>query len=99
MSDAAYDRQPWHLDRRVPVALILAIAVQTASAIWWAASQNARVTALEEWRADSKGVAADIATIRANIQAIQGDIQDVKDRLRDGKIDYNMREQFHEQQR
>jgi cold shock CspA family protein len=36
--------EPWHLDRRVPVALILTIAVQTAAAIWWAASVSATLS-------------------------------------------------------
>lgn len=44
----------WHLDKRVPVALIFAIMVQTATAVWWAAGQDAmtenherRLSALE----------------------------------------------------
>lgn len=35
--------EPWHMDKRVPVALIVAIAIQTAGAIWWASSINERV--------------------------------------------------------
>lgn len=37
----------WHLDRRVPITLVLAIGVQTTAAVWWAASINARVAAAE----------------------------------------------------
>lgn len=33
----------WHLDKRVPVALIVAIMVQTGTAVWWAAGQDATV--------------------------------------------------------
>lgn len=36
------DKQ-WHLDKRVPVALIFALLVQTAGAFWWAASIQERV--------------------------------------------------------
>ena len=37
----------WHLDKRVPVAIIFAIFAQTAGAIWWAASIQGRVAANE----------------------------------------------------
>ncbi|MBI1274222.1 MAG: hypothetical protein GC131_09105 [Alphaproteobacteria bacterium] len=32
-------RGGWHLDRRVPLALILAIILQTFTAVWWASAQ------------------------------------------------------------
>jgi septal ring factor EnvC (AmiA/AmiB activator) len=34
---------PWHLDKRVPLALILALLVQTAGMVWWAATISSRV--------------------------------------------------------
>lgn len=37
----------WHADRRIPIAMILAIVIQTASIIWWAAGINGRVGTLE----------------------------------------------------
>lgn len=37
----------WTLDRRVPVALILTMALQIATAVWWASSMNSRMNALE----------------------------------------------------
>ena len=30
----------WHVDRRVPIALIVTILIQTGAAIWWASSVN-----------------------------------------------------------
>lgn len=32
----------WHLDRKVPVAIILSLVVQTAGLVWWAASLSGR---------------------------------------------------------
>ncbi len=46
MSDDT-ERQ-WHLDRRVPLAIIVAIGFQTAGATWWAATLNERVAQLEQ---------------------------------------------------
>jgi len=34
---------PWHVDRRVPVALIVTILLQSAAAVWWAASVDGEV--------------------------------------------------------
>lgn len=38
----------WHLDKRVPIALIVMIFVQTSGMIWWAATTSARVDELEK---------------------------------------------------
>lgn len=40
----------WHLDRRVPLALILAIGMQTAAGVWFAATMNQRLNTLEQAR-------------------------------------------------
>ena len=41
----------WHLDKRVPIALILALGLQTFGIVWWAATINSRVDVLEAWTA------------------------------------------------
>ncbi len=46
MSDG-YDDKHWHLDRRVPIALIITIIMQTIGIVWWATSLSARVETLE----------------------------------------------------
>ena len=43
----AYQKEQWHLDKRVPVAIIFAIFMQTAGAIWWASSIQSRVSTNE----------------------------------------------------
>jgi len=37
------DRRLWHIGKEVPVAIILAIAVQTFGAVWWFANLSAKV--------------------------------------------------------
>lgn len=39
----------WHLDKRVPITMILAIVAQTGAALWWASSTNQRVVELEKY--------------------------------------------------
>ncbi len=78
---------PWHLDKRVPVALILAIVAQTFGWGWWAASISERVTALELWRSDSKDAAARLAVLESQIA-------DIKDILR--RIETQLASERHE---
>ena len=53
--------EKWHLDRRVPLALIFAIFVQTATAFWWASGMSYSLsnaqTAIKTIQDDAKGVA------------------------------------------
>ncbi|WOF73360.1 hypothetical protein QMT40_000990 [Parvibaculaceae bacterium PLY_AMNH_Bact1] len=37
----------WHLDKRVPIALIVAILIQTAGALTWAGAASERINHLE----------------------------------------------------
>lgn len=37
----------WHLDKKVPIAILLALFLQFGGWVWWAASLNGRVTATE----------------------------------------------------
>ena len=41
------DKTRWHLDKRVPIALVILILAQTGSAIWWASAVNGSILALE----------------------------------------------------
>ena len=43
----------WHLDKRVPIALIATIVMQTMAAVWWAATMQSRIEALEKMLAAS----------------------------------------------
>lgn len=49
MEKEAYTKKEpaWSLDRRVPLAVILTIAMQTAAALLWAGAAGERLTALE----------------------------------------------------
>jgi hypothetical protein len=48
LEDAMTQDRHWHLDRRVPLAMILAIGLQTSGVIWWGSSLNERVNQLEQ---------------------------------------------------
>lgn len=54
----------WSLDRRVPIAVIVALCFQAAAFVWFAATLNARVNALE-----ANGVA--LAGITSRVIALE----------------------------
>jgi len=78
------DKQ-WHLDKRVNISIILAVAAQTAAGIWWASAINTRVERLEQDKAVAlvpptmtdrmSRVEAFIDTIRSDISEIKGDVK------------------------
>jgi hypothetical protein len=37
----------WHLDKRVPLALIFALFMQTIAAAWWASNTDSRLSVVE----------------------------------------------------
>ena len=50
MADQIKTQDGWHLDRRVPISLIVTILLQTAGLVWWASGVENRVAALEKWQ-------------------------------------------------
>lgn len=77
--------EPWHLDRRVPIALIATIAIQTLGAVWWAAtihnSVNTNRTSItrldaivETMRTQSQLQAVQMGRIEENITAMRADL-------------------------
>lgn len=84
--------EPWHLDRRVPIALIIAIIGQTAGAVWWASTisgavaDHARRVALleagkvEDARAD-RDSADRLARIEERQRASQDSLTEIKQQL------------------
>lgn len=53
MSERREENRKWHLDKRVPIAMIFAIFMQTAGAFWWAGTVDARLANMETDQRDS----------------------------------------------
>ena len=54
----------WHLDKRVPIAFIIALAIQTGAIVWWAATLSTRLDAVETWITENKKVTEELAVIK-----------------------------------
>lgn len=68
----------WHLDKRVPIALIVTILVQTGGALWWAASVSERVNTLERAQMERAPQADRLTRVEVKIEAIQEGISEIK---------------------
>lgn len=72
----------WHLDRKVPIALILAILIQTGGIVWWGATTSERLNALER-KADLVAPQGDRLTrVETRLEAVQDGISEIKSILR-----------------
>lgn len=68
----------WHFDKRVPIALMMTIFVQTAGAVWWAASISERVAVVER-RVDASAPQAErIIRVEVLLQGLKDDLVEIK---------------------
>lgn len=71
------DDKAWHLDKRVPIALIFTLLVQTGSIVWWARGLDARVAVLE---AEAVGRPARRDAIQTQLTDIKVSIASLKEK-------------------
>jgi hypothetical protein len=72
------DDSNWHLDKKVPIALILAMAMQTAGVVWWGATTSERLSALER-KADAVAPQAErLARVETKLESVQTGIAEIK---------------------
>jgi hypothetical protein len=72
------DDTRWHLDKRVPLALLFAILVQTGAALWWAAGVNARVEQLERQVISAAPNVERIVRLETKMDAIFSQLAEIK---------------------
>ena len=75
---APVDDGAWHLDRKVPIALIATIVIQTMAIVWWAAKTDARVDQLERWQAASLPLSERVIRLEEKIGVVQQGITEIK---------------------
>lgn len=71
----------WHADKRIPIALIITILMQTAGGVWWAATTESRVGVLEKWVEDNKTVSKELTVIRTKQDNITEMLRRIEQRL------------------
>ena len=77
--------EPWHLDKKVPIALIMTAAAQLAGFVWWAATEDARVAGLmsenasQERRLDT--LTTDMQAAKVSMAASSAQLSSIKEAL------------------
>lgn len=71
----------WRIDKHIPIALIFAIAIQTASGIWWASSISNRVTENERRLLALASADRRIAVLESQIGNIDRTLQAINSKL------------------
>lgn len=75
--DESQDRQ-WHLDKKVPIALILSILAQTFAFGWWGASTAARIDQLERQATQTAPQGERIIRLETKLDGVAEAIADLK---------------------
>ncbi|RZJ41615.1 MAG: hypothetical protein EON86_09725 [Brevundimonas sp.] len=71
--------------RKIPVALITALAVQTIGGLVWAGGAAARIATLEDRVAEQRLVAERLARLEAQGEATQAAVDRIEHRLEAGR--------------
>lgn len=71
--------------RKVPVAVIAALAVQTAGALIWAGGAAARISVLEGRMVEHRQVAARLARLEEQSKATRAAVERIEMRLERGR--------------
>ena len=80
-TDESQDRQ-WHLDKKVPLALIVTIIAQTMAIVWWAATASARLDQLERQVNTAAPQVERIIRLETKMDGIAEAISDLKNLVR-----------------
>ena len=81
MSQISPQPEPWRIDKHIPIALILAILMQTGAGFWWASSINERVFMLERARDAGKNDGERLAVLESQTADIKVILQRIESTL------------------
>ncbi|WP_336801581.1 hypothetical protein [Kaistia sp. MMO-174] len=71
----------WHLDKRVPIALIVTLLLQAAVGLIWASKLDARVASLELAQATSGDQPMRIVRVETQMEGVRGTLKEMNDKL------------------
>lgn len=75
----------WQLERKIPLGIIIAIILQTLTAIWWSAKLDSRVVMQEEWFQKNQHLAEKVFRLEERIIALHEEINELEARITHGK--------------
>jgi hypothetical protein len=75
----------WQWDRKIPIGLLVAMILQTLTAIWWAAKLDTRVVMQEEWFQKNQQLAEKVFRLEESIISLHEELNDLEARISHGK--------------
>lgn len=79
---AGEDENNWHLDKKVPIALIVTLVLNIGATSWWAATASEKLASLER-RIDLAAPQADRLTrVETKLENVQDSLTEIKSMLR-----------------
>lgn len=81
MSEPQTDTARWHLDKRVPIALILALIMQTAGALTWAGAASERINQLERQTQDRNAIGERTARVEEQVRYMRVTLDRIEEKL------------------
>ena len=72
----------WTIDKRVPLALILTISIQTCGIVWWASGLTTRVEQLERQAQATAPQADRLTRVEVRLDNVVDGISEIKALLR-----------------
>ncbi len=72
----------WEIERKIPVAVILTLLLNTFATVWWAASTSARLTVVETAITASARMPESMARLEEKLSAVRDEVGQVKEDIR-----------------
>ena len=81
-----FANEQWHLDRRVPISIIIALFVQTVTFVYfgtaWKSDTDFRIAALEKAEDSRQNHESRLVVLEQQFGYIRADLQEIKTLLR-----------------
>lgn len=71
-------KEPWHLDKRVPIAIIAGLMFQFGGFVWYASKLDSRVGYLEEQVSARSMVNERLARMEERLESVREDASEMK---------------------
>lgn len=76
------NREHWQIDKRIPVAVLATTLIQSAVIVWWAATADARLSAVEKRQEATDSLLITVARLDANLVSFKDEFKDFKTEVR-----------------
>ena len=71
----------WHLDKRLPIALMVILALEGGGFIWWAATIEARMTNVETWQSKNESLNDRMVRMETTLEGVAKTLARIEDKL------------------